>query len=82
MCLAARNIVVYWVSHNDSKTIHGEATRSNHMGGGVEEGVRRGWRGDGGGGCAEEETTTKEKVVRIIRNKLSGDNFILNYSIN
>lgn len=26
--------------------------------------------------------TTKEKVVRILRNKLSGDNFILNYSIN
>ena len=51
-------------------------------GGGVEEGVRRGWRGDGGGGCAEEETTMKEKVVRIIRNKLSGNNFILNYSIN
>lgn len=67
-------IVVNWVSHDDSKTIHGKAIRLNQMGR---------WGGGRGGGCAEEEETmTKEKAVRILRNKLSGDNFILNSSIN
>ena len=79
MCLAARNIVVNWVSHDDSKTDsrRGDQVQSDV---GVGGGLRRGLGGGGGGGCAGEEMTTKEKVVRIL--KLSGDNFILNYSIN